>query len=497
MKKLFAGIILALLVTTTAHAFDPPVRGETRSVIYGKFVTGITDNETAIGTKVTTGAEAEVAGMTVLGTDGENAIFFGPQSVQPSIVGKTGFYRLGDALYKVENGIASPIGSGSAADAYTKTETDNLLVLKANQATTYTKDEVNALIDAALGFPLVSIIAPTDNQWVTESPYTGFNGTSSDTGSVSAMEWKLEAGGTYVATTGTTTWSVASVPVTQGENILYARATDDQSNETEKTVTFNVDSIAPVVVADADSTHDGATPVVGGMMLTEVNPGVMTASVVGATPTTTPLTGTYPNYVTGSLTPDGVGDITVTFDGVADLAGNVATTTDLVEVFTYYVPTSCTGFYTPTSPVTANIDFGQYYPHWGAVFTPSQQRNICKVAVNLDLGGGDISGKSYFAEVHEFDVDNTLTSVVATSSAVTGNNEWNKTVVEFEFDVPVTIDSAKVICIRSDGLDSVNFANIGLYTGAEAPLSMYGRWETGLELKSFSSSNSIWMKLYE
>ena len=301
--------------------------------------------------------------ISVSGVDGSNAIILDDNTAYTPDAGENSLYFEGNVLKKSENGVPSVIGSGggvaiddNAGDGdttvtWSANKSFDELALKINTSAIdgaaesgadklWSIDQVKAYINETLGFPLVSILAPTAGQWITESPYTGFNGTSSDTGSISAMEWKLEAGGTYAATTGTTTWSVSSVPVTQGENTLYARATDDQSNQTEKTVTFNVDSIAPVVVADVDSTHDGSTPIVGGMTLTEVNPGTMTASVVGATPTTTTLTGTYPDYVTEALTLDGAGDVTVTFDGVYDLAGNSASGTDLEQRFVYQEPPS-------------------------------------------------------------------------------------------------------------------------------------------------------------
>ncbi len=294
--------------------------------------------------------------ISVTGIDGQNAITVDNNTTPPAALGNK-LYPLNNVWYKMEDGVSSAIGSGggvaiddNAGDGdttvtWSANKSFDELALKINTSAIddiatsgsdklWSIDQVKAYINQTLGSPLVDILAPTTAQWITESPYTGFNGTSSDGGSVSAMEWKLEAGGTYAATTGTTTWSVASVPVTEGENTLYARATDDQANQTEKTVTFNVDSIAPVVVANSDSTHDGVSTFTAGMTLTEANPDTATFTATGATPTSGSLTGTHPNYTTPSLTPDGTGDATVTF-AAADLAGNAAAGTDLTQIFTY------------------------------------------------------------------------------------------------------------------------------------------------------------------
>ena len=101
-------------------------------------------------------------------------------------------------------------------------------------------------------------------------------------------------------------------------------------------ITNNTDDTLPVIVASADSTHNGVADVAGTCTLTETNPAspAVTFTAVNATPTSGSCTGTYPNYSTGNLTPDGTSNITVTF-AATDLAGNEATGTDLTQVFTY------------------------------------------------------------------------------------------------------------------------------------------------------------------
>jgi hypothetical protein len=101
------------------------------------------------------------------------------------------------------------------------------------------------------------------------------------------------------------------------------------------TGTMTADETAPVIVAGADSTHDGATAVTATMTLTELYPelGTLLFTATNATPASGSLTGTYPNYSI-SLTPANTSDIVVTY-AASDLAGNAATGTDLVQTFAY------------------------------------------------------------------------------------------------------------------------------------------------------------------
>ena len=452
--------------------------------------------------------------LSVDGTDGLNGLTNVSDNTSQGAVGQLALIPLNGVWNKVEGGVASPIGTG---DAYTKSESDALLADKINTSAVddvgavgadklWSSEKTKAYIDAILGFPLVSIIAPTEGQWVTESPYTGFNGTASDGGSIASMEGKLEAGGTYVATTGTETWSVASVPVTEGGNTLYARATDDQSNQTEVPVTFNVDSIAPVVVADADSAHDGTTPVVSGMTLTEVNPGAMTASVVGATPTTTALTGTYPDYVTVSLTPDGVGDITVTFDGVADLAGNVAAT--VVQEFLYSVPVVCST--TPTIETygeagLSGIGNTNTRALSGQLFTTATSYSTCQFDVALRVhAGDDINARTYTAHVYNTNATGSggtpnLTTLVGTAEAPVLGSSLTTSYqrVSFTFSPAITINQFDALVIQVDSVNA-DYADSAIYNdGSGDANSERMTWRSDLSFGEYTVDSDFAFDLFE
>ena len=169
---------------------------------------------------------------------------------------------------------------------------------------------------------------------------------TSTTYAVDGVNYKLDSG-EYAAMTNTTgdTWSVTLPAQTAGTYDLQFNALDDKStpNTGESSVHTNalvIDIAAPVIVAGADSTHDGSTPVTATMTLTELypDPSTLLYSVAGGTPASGTWTGTYPNY-SATITPTGTDDIIITSSG-EDFAGNEATGTDLVQGFAYGVAAS-------------------------------------------------------------------------------------------------------------------------------------------------------------
>lgn len=164
---------------------------------------------------------------------------------------------------------------------------------------------------------------------------------TSTTYAVDGVNYKLDSG-EYAAMTNTTgdTWSVTLPTQAAGTYDLQFNAADDKStpNTGESSVYTDaliVDLTAPVIVAGADSTHDGSTPVTATMVLTELypDPDTLLYTVTGGTPASGTWTGTYPNYSL-EVTPTGTDDIVVT-SSASDPAGNVATGTDLEQTFAY------------------------------------------------------------------------------------------------------------------------------------------------------------------
>jgi hypothetical protein len=88
--------------------------------------------------------------------------------------------------------------------------------------------------------PEVIITAPTSGATFSTgvSPLTTLAGTCSDDVAVSSVSWSSNRGGSGAAT-GTTTWSVASITLQAGDNVLTVTCTDSSSNTHEDALTVS------------------------------------------------------------------------------------------------------------------------------------------------------------------------------------------------------------------------------------------------------------------
>ena len=94
----------------------------------------------------------------------------------------------------------------------------------------------------------ISITSPTDDQVFSVASIT-VSGTASDNKALNKVEVKVGSG-SWLPVTGTSSWSVDSVPLAAGANIITARATDasDNAKETSVTVTYTPSDVeAPVI----------------------------------------------------------------------------------------------------------------------------------------------------------------------------------------------------------------------------------------------------------
>ena len=242
------------------------------------------------------------------------------------------------------------IDANGTGNSITNIETDDIsattLITSSEIGTTATdaqvptwkavKDYLDSIIVS--GNPTISITTPSaDGTWVDSLTYTAFAGTAFDLQGISEIAWKLESEGTYATTgvSGTTNWTVSSITLSEGANELYARVTDTNANTAEDNLTINADITDPVGVADADGTHSGTgDSITSGIDWTETNLDTSTVActVVNATPTSPTVTCVGNACDTETLTPDGEGTVTCTWNA-DDLAGNSAT--PIVQEFTY------------------------------------------------------------------------------------------------------------------------------------------------------------------
>lgn len=137
---------------------------------------------------------------------------------------------------------ASSPGYNAGADL-SATITDDYLGISRPKATTF---DIGAFEFDAGGDttdPVVTITAPATGTYATgTSPLTTLAGTCSDDTAVSSVAWSNSTGGSGSAT-GTTSWTVASITLTRGSNVITVTCTDTSTNTDTDTLT--VTYVAP------------------------------------------------------------------------------------------------------------------------------------------------------------------------------------------------------------------------------------------------------------
>ena len=143
-----------------------------------------------------------------------------------------------------------PLQSGTnvvtvmARDAAGNSSTDTLTV-------TYTPADTSA--------PAITILGPTTSStYATTSNVVTLGGTSSDNMGVTAVTWANDRGGSGFSS-GTTNWSVPSVSLQSGSNVITMTAQDAAGNKgtAKLTVTYNVpDTTAPTVTITGPTSAD-------------------------------------------------------------------------------------------------------------------------------------------------------------------------------------------------------------------------------------------------
>ena len=371
MKKI---ILLFLIFITPSICFSGVgLSGGASGVVDGSRITGtvqesVIDSDIARDSEVTSAVSTKqdtitsstdltikdltADSVTTNFTDGLAGSFWNNYNTStPTLTGKMGIWPEYDGMHFSNDGTdGGVIGTGGSSSNLDTTNFAGTAIVDTSEALSQgptdlmipTWGAVLAKLNDLLvaGNPSIAITTPAaDETWVDSLTYTSFAGTAFDLQGISAIEWKLESGGTYADTgvTGTTNWSVASITLQEGANELYARVTDTSANTAEAHITLNADSTAPVGVADADGTHSGTEDsITSGIDWTEnyIDASTITCTVVNATPTNPTITTVGNASDTEALTPDGTGTVTCTW-AADDLAGNSATGTDLVQEFTY------------------------------------------------------------------------------------------------------------------------------------------------------------------
>lgn len=103
---------------------------------------------------------------------------------------------------------------------------------------------------------------------------------------------------------------------------------------------------------------------------------------------------------------------------------------------------------------------GTYYR--GFLFKDaSNAHEICEHHAWLKKHEGDVSGKTYYAQVWTLSGDNLDTQQGSDSNGVTGDNAWNNTEVTFTWASPITLtaNTTYVLVLTHKGVDGTNMTN--------------------------------------
>jgi hypothetical protein len=200
----------------------------------------------------------------------------------------------------------------TARDAAGKQSTDTLTV-------TYTPPDTTA--------PSISILGPTSaSSYPTTSSVVTLGGTSSDNMGVTAVTWANDRGGSGFSS-GTTSWSIPSVSLQGGTNVITVTAQDAAGNKGTDVLTVTVatpDTTAPTVTISGPTSLDNYTTnsstfAIGGTAADNV--GVMQVSWQNDRGGSGTASGTGTWSVTGMTLSLGTNVITVI---ARDAAGNQA-----------------------------------------------------------------------------------------------------------------------------------------------------------------------------
>ena len=197
-------------------------------------------------------------------------------------------------------------------------------------------------------------IPAADPYYTTESTVT-INGTASDEVGVSSVTWINSRGGSGVAT-GTTSWSIPSIALSAGSNLITVTATDSMGETGTDAMTVIYDLTAPEVAITIPASDPYNTTTVPFAMSGNSSDDIGVAAVTwknmltGGSGTCTGTTSWSQNVPLGSGS-------NLIYINVTDMAGNKAST-------------STTIIYCDVTPPTCTIDslpFSPFYTTWPSI----------------------------------------------------------------------------------------------------------------------------------
>jgi hypothetical protein len=285
-------------------------------------------------------------------------------------------------------------GTPTTAGTYSVTARASDGVLTASRTFTWT---VNAADTTA---PVVNITSPTSaSTYSTSATALTLSGNASDANGVTQVTWMNSRGGSGTAT-GTTSWSVSSMTLLPGDNVLTVTARDAADNRSSKALTVTVNSApALAAVANQSSTVGLATTLQLAGSDPDGDPLSYSATGLPSGLSVAAATG----LISGTPTASGVFNVVATVSAGALTASRTFTwtitqdTTDPVVAITG--PTSSTTFTTTTGTITlsgtASDNVGVTQVSWsnsrGGSGTVSGTTTTWSAGVTLQSGSNDLT----------------------------------------------------------------------------------------------------------
>jgi hypothetical protein len=234
--------------------------------------------------------------------------------------------------------------------------------------------------------PTISIAVPTDApSYSTLNATVALGGTASDLFGVTEVRWTSDRGVSGAAT-GTTAWSVASVALSPGANVVTVTARDAAGQSASDTVTITrSDSDTPTVAIStptANPTHSATARTIALGGTARDNFGIAQVNWANDRGGSGVATGTSTWSVPGVGLQAGANVITITARDAAGNVGRAALTVTLTDGVAPEIR-----FATPTSAAS----FGTAVPTLSIGGTASDEFGVARVAWTNDRGGSGVA----------------------------------------------------------------------------------------------------------
>jgi hypothetical protein len=296
--------------------------------------------------------------------------------------------------------------------------------------------------------PAISITSPTSGStFETGSSSIDLSGSASDNVGVSQVSWANAKGGSGTAS-GTASWSIAGIQLSEGDNALTITAEDAAGNQSTDTLTVAYtppDTTVPVLTIQLPTTTSSYSTESSSVDLSGIavdNIGVSQVTWVNSKGGSGTASGTASWSISGIQLAEGNNELTIT---AKDAAGNQYSDTLTVA-------------YTP--PDTINPEVSITSPTSGSTYetssfsidiygTSSDNTGVSQVLWNNDRGGSDVASGTTEWSIAGVDLaegDNLIT-VTATDAA--GNQSTDT--LTATYIPPDTIDPVVSITIPTSG----------------------------------------------